>query len=69
MSIDEQLKTTTFTDDVLQLVGFQLGNEEFGINITTIQEINRMPFITRVPNAPDYVYGVMVMLSLMKKNI
>ena len=46
-------------EDVFQLVGFQLGEEEFGINITSIQEINRMPYITRVPNAPIHVKGVM----------
>jgi purine-binding chemotaxis protein CheW len=46
-------------DDILQLVGFQLGNEEFGIEITQIQEINRMTFITRVPNAAPHVKGVM----------
>ena len=60
MSTDTSTAGNSITsDDVLQLVGFQLGNEEFGIEITSIQEINRMPFITRVPNSPYHVKGVM----------
>ncbi len=42
----------------LQLVTFRLGNEEFGIDIQKVQEINRMIDITKVPNAPDYVEGI-----------
>lgn len=44
--------------DLLQLVSFQLGNEEFGIDILIVQEINRMLEITKVPKSPDYVDGV-----------
>ena len=42
----------------LQLVTFNIGNEEFGIDIKTVQEINRMIDITKIPNAPSYVEGV-----------
>lgn len=45
-------------DEVLQLVTFRLGNEEFGVNIHDLQEIIRMMPITRVPNAPPFVEGV-----------
>ena len=55
----ETLSQQILTDETIQLVGFQLGNEEFGIDITIIQEINRVPYITRVPNAPPHVRGVM----------
>ncbi|WP_425806941.1 chemotaxis protein CheW [Desulfitobacterium sp. Sab5] len=41
-----------------QLVTFGLGSEEFGINIMLVQEIIRIPPITRVPKAPSYVEGV-----------
>lgn len=44
--------------DVLQLVSFNIGREEFGVDILKVQEINRMVEITRVPNAPDCVSGV-----------
>lgn len=43
---------------LLQLVSFILGNEEFGVDILHVQEINRMMLITKVPNAPGYVEGV-----------
>lgn len=41
-----------------QLVTFSLGTEEFGVDIMKVQEIIRIPPITRVPKAPDYVEGV-----------
>ena len=46
------------SDEALQLVTFRLGNEEFGIDIRKVQEINRMIDITKIPNAPPYVEGV-----------
>jgi len=45
-------------DQLLQLVSFHVGSEEFGVDILGVQEIIRMVEITRVPNAPDYVMGV-----------
>jgi purine-binding chemotaxis protein CheW len=44
--------------EILQLVTFKLGNEEYAVNILKVQEINRMKEITRVPNTPAYVEGV-----------
>ena len=44
--------------DLLQLVIFQLGGEEFGVEIMQVQEIIRMPEITRIPQSPEYVEGV-----------
>ena len=41
-----------------QLVTFSLGTEEFGVDIMRVQEIIRIPPITRVPKAPSYVKGV-----------
>jgi chemotaxis signal transduction protein len=45
------------SDDV-QLVTFVLGNEEYGIPIAQIQEIDRLSKVTKVPKAADYVEGV-----------
>jgi len=45
-------------EELLQLVSFNIGGEEFGVDILKVQEINRMVEITRVPNAPEYVDGV-----------
>ncbi len=44
--------------EVLQLVSFQLGPEEYAIDILGVQEIIRLIEITQVPNAPHYVEGV-----------
>ena len=44
--------------ELLQLVSFQLGEEEFGVDILKVQEINRMLEITKVPNSPVFVDGV-----------
>lgn len=44
--------------NLLQLVTFRLENEEFGVNILRVQEIMRMMNITRIPNAPHFVEGV-----------
>lgn len=46
------------SSDLLQLVSFMIGNEEFGVDILKVQEINRLQQVTKVPNAPDYVDGV-----------
>ena len=46
------------TKETLQLVSFKLGEEEFGVDILQVQEIIRMQSITRVPNAPHFVEGV-----------
>jgi purine-binding chemotaxis protein CheW len=44
--------------ELLQLVSFSIGGEEFGVDILKVQEINRMPDVTHVPSAPEYVEGV-----------
>ncbi len=46
------------SNTILQLVTFTLGNEEYAVDILKVQEINRMKEITRVPNSPFYVEGV-----------
>lgn len=43
----------------LQLVSFQVGGEEFGLDILRVQEIIRLAPLTRVPNSPDFLEGVM----------
>ncbi|MFP4528673.1 MAG: chemotaxis protein CheW [Candidatus Kapaibacterium sp.] len=45
-------------DEELQLVSFHIGDEEFAVDILNIQGINRMVEVTKVPNAPDYVEGI-----------
>jgi purine-binding chemotaxis protein CheW len=45
--------------ELLQLVGFHVGGEEFVIDILRVQEIIRTQQLTRVPNSPDGMEGVM----------
>lgn len=43
---------------MLKIVAFKLGEEEYGLDIDQVQSIERIDHITRVPNAPSYVKGV-----------
>jgi purine-binding chemotaxis protein CheW len=45
-------------DEILQLVTFSVGEEEFGVEILKVQEINKMLQVTKIPNSPDFVEGV-----------
>jgi purine-binding chemotaxis protein CheW len=42
----------------LHIVGFRIGRETYGVPITSLHEIVRVPEITAVPDAPDYMEGV-----------
>ena len=35
-----------------------LDNEEYGVEVLKVREIIRMPGITRMPNTPEYVEGI-----------
>ena len=41
-----------------QLVVFGIADEEFGVDIIQVQEIVRLQEITKVPNAPAFVEGI-----------
>ena len=42
----------------LHIVGFQVGRETYGVPIMSLHEIVRVPEITAVPDAPEYMEGV-----------
>ena len=44
---------------IMKIVAFKLGEEEYGLDINHVQSIERIEHITRVPNAPAFVKGVM----------
>lgn len=46
------------TDTSLQLVTFQLGDEQYGIDIMEVEGIVRIEDVRAVPNAPGYVEGI-----------
>jgi len=56
--MNESTDNTTAGDEVLQFVTFTLNDEEYAVDILSVQEINRITEITKVPNSPDYVEGV-----------
>jgi purine-binding chemotaxis protein CheW len=44
--------------EIIQLVSFELGGEEYGVDVLVVREIIRMPGITKMPNTSDYVDGI-----------
>jgi len=52
------LQSDKATEERMQLVSFILDKEEYGVEVLKVREIIRMPNITRVPNTPAYVEGV-----------
>ena len=45
-------------DQELQLVIFRLSMEEYGLPITKVQEINRLVPITKLPQTPAFMEGI-----------
>ncbi|WP_457570986.1 chemotaxis protein CheW [Desulfovulcanus sp.] len=56
--MSEEIKRKDKEAELLQLVTFRIGEEEFGVDILRVQEIIRTMEITRVPQSPDFVEGV-----------
>ncbi|MDP2847445.1 MAG: chemotaxis protein CheW [Humidesulfovibrio sp.] len=46
-------------DSLLQLVTFKVAEEEYGVDILSVQEIIRHTGITKVPSAPSFVEGIL----------
>lgn len=44
--------------ETVQVIVFRLGEERYGVDISQVREIIRPTQITRIPNAPDFVEGV-----------
>jgi purine-binding chemotaxis protein CheW len=42
----------------VEVLAFTLGNEEYGIEITKVQEIRGYNAVTTIANAPDFIKGV-----------
>jgi purine-binding chemotaxis protein CheW len=54
--MSEEKKTEL--SELLQLVSFKIGEEEFGIEILKVQEIIKMMAITKIPNTPEFIEGI-----------
>ncbi len=46
------------SEEIIQLVTFRIGEEEFGVDVMMVQEIIRLPVITPIPNSPDFISGM-----------
>jgi purine-binding chemotaxis protein CheW len=51
-------KKTAAQDETLQVVTFQVGNEEYGLGIGSITEVVRPLKITPLPKMPAFIEGV-----------
>src|SRR5450830_1703872 len=58
-----QDNTLSETHGTLQLVSFQLDKELYGIEITKVWEIILITEITRIPQTPHYVKGLINLRS------
>jgi len=47
-----------YSGEKIQVVSFHLGSEEYGVDISQVQEMIRMVDITHVPRAPHFMEGV-----------
>ena len=46
------------SNEIIQLVSFELDQEEYGIEVLKVREIIRMVPITSMPNSPQHVEGI-----------
>ncbi len=54
----KEKKAAITTDDTIQLVTFQVGGEEYGVDIRCIAEVVRPLKITPLPRMPEFIEGV-----------
>ncbi len=55
---DHRTRATPELEEFVQMISFNIGSEKFGVEILMVQEIIMMSAITEIPNAPDFVEGV-----------
>ncbi|MDD2487140.1 MAG: chemotaxis protein CheW [Candidatus Gracilibacteria bacterium] len=48
----------TGSHELIQLVSFILADEMYGVDVLTVREIIRKPTLTKMPNTPVYVDGI-----------
>ena len=59
MEVNNEEEEIVADDEIVQIVSFSLLNEvEYGIDILLIHEILRIVNISRLPNTPDFIMGV-----------
>jgi purine-binding chemotaxis protein CheW len=56
--LQAQKKTYAKSQDI-EFLTFRLGDEDYGVDILRVQEIRGWEMVTRIPNSPLYVKGVL----------
>lgn len=62
--LSEAQKSAAANAAHLQFLTFTVGREEYGVDIMKVREIKAWSDVTRLPNAPDYMRGVMNLRGL-----
>jgi len=52
------MSTDTITQPSNEYLSFTLGDEQYGVDILNVQEIRGYDGVTRIPDAPEYIKGV-----------
>lgn len=63
-SIENESKAKTLLADDTQLLIFQIGNNEYAIDMLNVVEISTVTRITRLPGVPMYIKGVLNLRGL-----
>lgn len=57
--MNQPASTVAATAEAAQYLTVNLGNEEYGVDILAVREIRGWTPVTRIPQAPSYVLGVL----------
>ncbi|MDT7041894.1 chemotaxis protein CheW [Candidatus Nitronereus thalassa] len=57
--VEREESRITGDEEEKQYLTFVLGDEQYGVNILTVQEIKGYTDVTRIPNTPPYMKGVL----------
>ncbi|HUI45646.1 MAG TPA: chemotaxis protein CheW [Nitrospirota bacterium] len=63
-AMQREKKTAAVVEDTVQLVTFQVGSEEYGLDINAIIEVIRPLKITPLPRMPEFIEGVVNLRGL-----
>lgn len=53
-----EIEEKSSSSETVQLVSFTVENEEYGVHISDVESVIRLPDITRLPQTPDFIKGV-----------
>ena len=49
----------TSAESCTELISFAIGDEQYGVDIMAVREIKEWSTVTRLPDQPDYIRGVL----------